>query len=111
MYGRASGKTTFRETVGKKFYFGNTFLIATEAALCVTWAGIGTQKPPALCVTVATIQFGSVVCTMKTVLNSDQDYTIDLVNYLQPRDKEQQQKPRLLDSSLSSRYFVPSGTS
>ncbi len=52
-----------------------------------------------------------IVCSMKTVLNSDQDYTYDLENYLQPRDKEQQQKPRLLDSSLSSRYFVPSGTS
>ena len=47
--------------LGKNFHFWTTFLVATEAALCVTLGEIGTQKCLALCVTVATIQFGSVV--------------------------------------------------
>ena len=47
--------------LGKNFHVWTTFLVATEAALCVTLGEIGTQKCLALCVTVATIQFGSVV--------------------------------------------------
>ena len=47
--------------LGKNFHFWTTFLVATEAALCITLGEIDTQKCLALCVMVVTIQFGSVL--------------------------------------------------
>ena len=51
-------------------------MVATEAALCVTLGEIGTQKCLALCVTVATIQFGSVLVSQHDYRIDDDKYTL-----------------------------------
>ena len=63
--------------LGKNFHFWTTFLVATEAALCVTLGEIGTQKCLALCVTVATIQFDSVCTIGRQFKGNLADNTID----------------------------------